>query len=152
MGFQESIKTVYNKYGDFTGTASKPEFWWFFLYYLIADFLLSIVDTIIFGYEGLGYGPFSFIFLIANIVPNFSVGARRLHDVGRSGWWQLLALTIIGYIILIYWWVQPSIDQNKINKTEFDLPDLNPEEINKKTTRRSKSKDDDSVSGKIKFR
>jgi uncharacterized membrane protein YhaH (DUF805 family) len=45
---------------------------------------------------------------IALLLPAFAVGARRLHDIGRSGWWQLLTLTGIGVLLLIYWWVQPS--------------------------------------------
>ena len=42
------------------------------------------------------------------LIPNFAVSARRLHDVGRSGWWQLLYITIIGALVLLFWYVQPS--------------------------------------------
>ena len=45
---------------------------------------------------------------LALLLPALAVGARRLHDIGRSGWWQLLSLTGIGSLVLIYWWVQPS--------------------------------------------
>ena len=48
---------------------------------------------------------------VANLVlliPNFAVSARRLHDVGRSGWWQLLCLTGIGIFVLLFWFAQPS--------------------------------------------
>ena len=45
---------------------------------------------------------------LALLLPALAVGARRLHDIGRSGWWQLLSLTGIGTLVLIYWWVQPS--------------------------------------------
>jgi uncharacterized membrane protein YhaH (DUF805 family) len=42
------------------------------------------------------------------ILPSISVACRRLHDVGRSGWWQLLAISLIGILVLIFWYVQPS--------------------------------------------
>jgi uncharacterized membrane protein YhaH (DUF805 family) len=38
------------------------------------------------------------------LLPVLSVGSRRLHDIGRSGWWQLIMLTVIGIILLIIWW------------------------------------------------
>ena len=56
----------------------------------------------------LGYsenGAFEWVAYIIILLPSLAVGARRLHDSGRSGWWQLLYLTIIGIIVLIVWWV-----------------------------------------------
>ena len=47
---------------------------------------------------------------LALLLPALAVGARRLHDIGRSGWWQLLIMTGIGILLLIYWWVQPSAE------------------------------------------
>ena len=44
------------------------------------------------------------------LLPALAVGTRRLHDIGKSGWWQLIMLTVIGLLVLIYWWVQPTVD------------------------------------------
>ena len=49
------------------------------------------------------YGPINTIVNLILAIPILSVGARRLHDTNRSGWWQLLILTIVGYIPLIIW-------------------------------------------------
>jgi len=152
MGFQEAIKTAYNKYGDFRGTATKSEFWWFALYIFIADILIYSLDSIIFGADGLGYGPLSSLFTIAHIIPNLSLGARRLHDIRRSGWWQLISLTIIGNIFLIYWWIQPSLKNTQFNNSssnqEFEpLSDMKKDDINI-----SNSDNNKQSQGKTKFR
>ena len=55
------------------------------------------------------------IFDLIMIIPGLAVGARRLHDVGKSGWWQLLMITIIGFIPLIYWWASPAT--NNLSKS-----------------------------------
>ena len=44
------------------------------------------------------------------LLPALAVGTRRLHDIGKSGWWQLIMLTVIGLLVLIYWWVQPAVE------------------------------------------
>ena len=44
------------------------------------------------------------------LLPALAVGTRRLHDIGKSGWWQLIMLTVIGLLILIYWWAQPTVE------------------------------------------
>ena len=62
------------------------------------------------GYES---GFFELVAYILILLPSLSVGARRLHDTGRSGWWQLLYLTIIGVIVLIVWWVADGGKKNK---------------------------------------
>ena len=72
------------------------------------------------------------IFDLIMIIPGLAVGARRLHDVGKSGWWQLLMITIIGFIPLIYWWASPATNnlsksssaKNSKNKISDDLREL----------------------------
>ncbi len=81
---------VLRKYAVFTGRASRPEFWYAYLAYVI----LTLIP-----YVGYIAGP---VF----IVPWLAVGARRLHDIGKSGWNQLWALTVIGIIPLIIWWAK----------------------------------------------
>ncbi len=87
MGFGEAIKVCFNKYANFSGRASRAEFWWFYLF----TFLVSLITC---GVAGLVF-----------IIPQYAVGARRLHDTGRSGWLQLLGFVPIVGLILIYWWV-----------------------------------------------
>ncbi len=64
----------------------------------------------LFGYSETG--AFEWVAYIIILLPSLAVGARRLHDTGRSGWWQLLYLTIIGIIILIVWWVADGDKKN----------------------------------------
>jgi uncharacterized membrane protein YhaH (DUF805 family) len=98
MTFQEAIKLCFQKYADFSGRAKRPEFWWFVLFTFLASLILGVVSSMLSG-----------LFSLAVIVPSLAVGARRLHDIGRSGWWQLIWLVpVIGWIILIYWCVQES--------------------------------------------
>jgi uncharacterized membrane protein YhaH (DUF805 family) len=97
---------VLKKYVVFDGRAHRTEFWMFVLVNLIISILLTIVDAAI-GTYGAGGGLLSGIYSLAVLLPSLAVGARRLHDIGRSGWWLLLGLIpIVGIIILIVWWVQ----------------------------------------------
>ena len=63
----------------------------------------------------------SFIWIgyIVVLLPSLAVGARRLHDAGRSGWWQLLVFTIIGIILLIIWWA--TVGENKKNNHGYPI-------------------------------
>lgn len=91
MTFADSIKTCFSRYADFNGRARRPEYWWFMLFLFLTNLILGMVsDTV------------SLIFSLATVVPSLSVGARRLHDTNRSGWWQLLwIIPVIGWIIII---------------------------------------------------
>jgi uncharacterized membrane protein YhaH (DUF805 family) len=69
---------------------------------------ISILDAVI------GAGLLSVIFTLGMVIPSISIAARRLHDTGRSGWWQLIALIpLIGLIILIVFLVQDGHDANE---------------------------------------
>ena len=97
MDFVSAVKSCLGQYAGFSGRAVRSEFWWFFLFQIIVMVIASFLGDVVSG-----------IVSIALLLPAFAVGARRLHDVGHSGWWQLLTLTGIGVLVLIYWWVQPS--------------------------------------------
>ena len=103
MDFQTSIKTCFNKYADFSGRALRSEFWFFCLFGLLGGIITTIIDIMILGYSIESYGPLNIIFTIALILPGIAVTARRLHDVNRSGWWQLIELTIIGILLILVW-------------------------------------------------
>jgi len=104
MDFQTSIQTCFKKYAEFSGRASRSEFWWFVLFGLIGGIVTAIIDMMILGYSSESYGPTNIIFNVIVLLPSLSVGARRLHDINKSGWWQLIYLTFIGIILLIIWW------------------------------------------------
>ena len=112
MNFTKSIEVCFNKFANFEGRARKSEFWWFQLFCIIVQIVGTIIDALL-GYAEL----FVWIGYIIVLLPSLAVGARRLHDTGRSGWWQLLVLTIIGVIVLIVWWVADG--DKKKNKFRF---------------------------------
>lgn len=97
MNFGQAVTTCLSKYVTFSGRASRPEFWWFFLFQILASFVASLLGDTVSG-----------LVALALLLPALAVGARRLHDIGRTGWWQLLLLTGIGVLLLIFWWAQPS--------------------------------------------
>ncbi len=92
------------KYADFTGRASRKEFWMFMLFCMIIYVILTL----------LGWNMVLLIAWLALWLPGLSIGARRLHDTGRSGWWQLLYLIpIIGSIVMVVFFVLDSHDDNE---------------------------------------
>jgi uncharacterized membrane protein YhaH (DUF805 family) len=94
---------VLRQYADFSGRARRTEYWMFTLVNVIIGLVLSLVDEVVFVGPGLSTtGWLGTIYSVALIIPTLAVGARRLHDTGRSGWWQLIALIpLIGVIVLI---------------------------------------------------
>lgn len=102
---------VLKNYAVFSGRASRAEFWWFVLINLIISVVLSIISLII----GDKNGILSTLYSLAILIPSLAVGVRRLHDIGKSGWWLLIALIpIIGSIILIVFYVMDSqAEQNQ---------------------------------------
>lgn len=103
MTFQESIKICFSKYAEFSGRADRSEYWWFELF-----LLLLMVGA------GLMNETLSNLVSLAVLLPSLAVGARRLHDIDKSGWWQLLYLIpIIGWLVLIYWASQPGREPNR---------------------------------------
>ena len=93
MTFQQAISTCLSKYAVVNGRASRSEYWWFVLFSTIAPTAAGLLSDTLSGLVGLGL-----------LVPSIAAGTRRLHDTGRSGWWQLLSFTGIGFILLIIWW------------------------------------------------
>ena len=114
MDFQTSIKTCFNKFAVFSGRASRSEFWFFVLFGFLGGIITVIIDVMILGYPYEENGPINLIFSVALIIPSIAVAARRLHDINKSGWWQLLWITIIGGILLIIW--HATEGENKKNK------------------------------------
>ncbi|HTS07845.1 MAG TPA: DUF805 domain-containing protein [Candidatus Eisenbacteria bacterium] len=90
MPIVDAVKTCFAKYADFEGRATRSEYWWFFVAVLIASAIGSAI----------GLRAYSLISLVT-LLPLLAVGARRLHDTNRSGWWQLLALAPFGVFVVM---------------------------------------------------
>jgi len=90
MTFFESIQVCFKKYADFTGRASRAEFWWFTLFVTLVTSALAYMSQTL-----------ASVFLIAVLLPLLAVGARRLRDCGRSLWWLLFLLAPIGGLVLV---------------------------------------------------
>ena len=105
MDLTTSVKVCFKKYATFDGRARRSEFWYFCLFCLLIGIVTLYIDISILGYSvEEEYTPLNTIAYLAVFIPSISVTARRLHDIGKSGWWMLLALTGIGIILLIIWY------------------------------------------------
>ncbi|MDA3978421.1 DUF805 domain-containing protein [Gallibacterium sp. AGMB14963] len=95
------------KYAVFQGRARRKEFWMFALFNILFSIILGIIDVLIGTYNWQSdTGLLSSIYSLFVILPNLAVTTRRLHDINRSGWWQLLYLIpIIGWLVLLYFFV-----------------------------------------------
>jgi uncharacterized membrane protein YhaH (DUF805 family) len=106
MGFGQAIAAGFTNYINFAGRATRPEYWYFILFLVLAGIVTGLIDYGIFGTTEIG--PVNGIFSLATLLPSIAVAIRRLHDIGRTGWWVLLSFVpIVGWIILIYWACQP---------------------------------------------
>ena len=111
MNFPTAVSTCLTKYAVFRGRARRSEYWWFMLATYIVSACLGILDGLFWGWDFFDPTPFSGLFNLIVLLPSLAVGARRLHDIGRSAWWLLLILTVIGVILLIIWACQKSEDE-----------------------------------------
>src|SRR5690242_16512153 len=103
MSFGEAVSTCLRKYVTFDGRATRPEYWWFFLFTVIVYIVAAILDA--------ATHTFVFVILVGLglLLPAIAAAVRRLHDTGRSGWWYFVALIpFIGGIWLIVLLAQPS--------------------------------------------
>jgi uncharacterized membrane protein YhaH (DUF805 family) len=76
MNFGLAVRTALQKYAEFKGRASRPEYWWFVLFVFLGNIVLRF------------FGPTEvYLWEIALFIPGLAVAVRRMHDINRSGWW-----------------------------------------------------------------
>jgi uncharacterized membrane protein YhaH (DUF805 family) len=100
MTFTQAITNGFSNYVNFTGRASRSEFWYWVLFAFLVGIAADAVDYVM-GSDNNLIGE---LWGLATLLPNLAVGARRLHDTNRSGFWQLLLLTLVGFFVLLVWW------------------------------------------------
>jgi uncharacterized membrane protein YhaH (DUF805 family) len=99
---EQAVRISLSKFADFSGRASRSEYWYLVLPIMIVSFILKFVDSMFFGLSIL-----SMIFAVATVVPTVSAGVRRLHDTDRSGWWMLIILVPVVGLVIFYFLCQP---------------------------------------------
>ncbi|BAB51827.1 mlr5366 [Mesorhizobium japonicum MAFF 303099] len=113
MNFGEAVSSFFRNYVNFSGRASRSEFWYSYLFIIIVGVILVIVDTIVKN------EIISSIWNLAALLPTLAMTTRRLHDINRSGWHQLLAWFIpVGSIALIIWYCKKSDDTVTLSEIE----------------------------------
>jgi len=110
MSFGEAVSSGFSNYANFSGRTPRSGYWWWVLFTIIVSVVASVVDNVAgLNYENQNAGWVSTIAGLALLIPSISVLFRRLHDIGRSGWWWLLGLICcIGQIILFVFAQQDS--------------------------------------------
>ena len=96
------LNAVQNNYVNFSGRARRSEYWYFILCYYIIVILAVVIDNALgLANDLTGYGFITLAVTLGHILPSLSLVVRRLHDVGKSGWFYLIAfIPIIGGIWL----------------------------------------------------
>lgn len=95
------------QYSDFSGRARRKEYWMFILFNLLVALVAMALDNVLgtsfeFSEINLGYGYIYLAYALFTVIPSLSVAVRRLHDVGKSGWFYLISLIpLIGSIWLL---------------------------------------------------
>ena len=129
MSFIEAVKTCLKKWITFSGRATRSEFWWYYLFTVIVQVVLTLLLFSTVDWTAIDpndpmstfqiyAGPVGIVMALVGIFFLISVlaaGARRLHDTGKSGWWQLIMLLtvipllgLLALVFMIYLWVQKS--------------------------------------------
>ncbi|MDX5630496.1 MULTISPECIES: DUF805 domain-containing protein [unclassified Brenneria] len=95
---------VLKNYVGFSGRARRKEYWMFYLFNIIVSFVIAIIDS------ALGLNAILLlIYSLAILLPGLAVTVRRLHDIGKSGWWILISMIpVVGGIVLLIFTCQDS--------------------------------------------
>ena len=110
VSFGEAVSRAFSNYATFQGRARRSEFWWFYLFNVLAGIATTLLDNAL----GITFamsiqGPISLIVGLFMVLPLLALIVRRLHDVGKCGWWWFIGLIpIVGPIILLVYIVTDS--------------------------------------------
>ena len=102
VSFVQSCILFFKNYTKFSGRSSRSAYWFWTLWTVIYALFIILLSAF--------SGDSSILYLVkvfnlAILLPSYALAARRLHDVGKSGWWQLVAITVVGLIPLFIWFI-----------------------------------------------
>lgn len=94
MGFSDAMKLCFSRYATFGGRSTRSEFWWWMTFAFVVQFLIGRL------LEAAGANTVVLIIDLLLACPGAAVASRRLHDIGRSGWWQAGLFPLWGMLFL----------------------------------------------------
>lgn len=98
IGFLDAVKLFFKNYTNFRTRSRRSEYWWVWLFCTAVSALLGALLPEI-----------ASLWTLAVLIPNLALAVRRLHDIGKSGWWYLLLLVpLVGAIIILIWFCKDS--------------------------------------------
>lgn len=110
MLFGQAVSSFFRNYVNFSGRASRSEFWYSMLFVVAASVVARFIDP--FGVAGA-------IVNLGTFLPSAAVAARRLHDINRSGWHQLLSMVFpIGSIAMLAWYCREAPDGEALETSD----------------------------------
>ena len=109
MSIMDATKSCFQQYVGFSGRASRSEYWFFYLSFVVAAIgmlVLTVVSVFVLDALASLMGMLTMVTYLGFFLPLLSVTVRRLHDLGKSGWMFLVVLIpIVGGILLLVWFV-----------------------------------------------
>ncbi len=91
------IKDCFLQFANFSGTASRYQYWWFLVFVLLISALAEIISPSL----------REFVTVLV-LIPFLAVGSRRLNEAGENVWWQLMYLVPFGVVVVWYFMAQPA--------------------------------------------
>ena len=122
MTFEESVEHVFSNYFNAKGRASRSEYWWWYLFTILASIAVSLLGVILDYFTGIEFIStiLTWGLSILILIPNICVQIRRYHDINRSGWWILCPIVCIIFLFFA----------GDEGENDYGLPEgANPEEI-----------------------
>lgn len=110
VGFGDSLGLFFKNYAQFNGRSSRGAYWYLTLWMMVLGFIAAVVDFAFFNdlfQASEGSGPLQLVVGLGTLIPSIAISVRRLHDTGHSGWWLLIMFTVIGILLLLWWYCQP---------------------------------------------
>ena len=115
MSFSAAVRSFWSHYATFRGRSRRSEYWFIQLFLVITNVAVGVIDLILmdgdvdrFIANG-GGGVVGLVWILVTLIPALAVLVRRLHDIGRSGWWALIGFVpVLGAIVLLVFTVSDS--------------------------------------------
>lgn len=92
------VRDCFLQFADFSGRASKYDYWWFLVFVLLISALAEIISPVL-----------RIFVTVLFLLPFLAVGTRRLNDAGQNVWWQLMYLVPFGFVVVLFFMAKDSV-------------------------------------------